>query len=121
MLFRSGMTLDEKLFYLDRVEILTREDEERAAELGVDTNLDMPSGFYIYNANNYTTALDVSDDTKYLVVDWDLFSDPVSPTNYISLTKKEFIAHNEDSGYNPLYHVYTKGGYATKIEEQYIP
>jgi len=107
--------LDERLFHLDRVEFLTQEDEERAAELNIDINIDMPSGFYIYNRDTYTTALDVSDDTEYLTLDWNQLS------NHISLTKKEFIEHNESLNYKPLYHIYTKGGYVTKIEEQYIP
>ena len=111
----TKMTLDERLFHLDRVEFLTQEDEERAAELNIDINIDMPSGFYIYNRDTYTTALDVSDDTEYLTLDWNQLS------NHISLTKKEFIEHNESLNYKPLYHIYTKGGYVTKIEEQYIP
>lgn len=111
----TKMSLDERLFHLDMVEFLTQDDEERAKELGIDINLDMPSGFYIYNRDTYPRALDVADDTEYFILDQNQLS------NHISITKKEFIEHNESLGYNPLYHVYTKDGYVTRIEEQYIP
>ena len=41
------MNSDNGLFHFDKVEYLTTEDEERAAELNIDINQDMPSGFYI--------------------------------------------------------------------------
>lgn len=109
------MTLEERLFHLDRVEFLTLEDEERIAELNIDINLDMPSGFYIYNRDTYPTSLDVSDNTVYLILDWNDLS------RHKVLTKKEFIEYNSSIEFTPLYHVYTKDGYVTRIEEQYIP
>lgn len=110
------MTLEESLFHLDKVEFLTQEDEERAAELGIDTNLDMPSGFYVYNRDTYPSAFDVSHETEYRILD---FMDNYQ--SHMTLTKKDFIEHNDSLGYNPLYHVYTKDGYVTRIVEQYIP
>ena len=109
------MTLDERIFHLDKVEFLTQEDEGRAAELNIDINIDMPSGFYIYNEDTYPISLEVTDDTEYLILDWNQLS------NHKSITKKEFIEHNESLSYSPLYHVYTKDGYVTRIKEQYIP
>lgn len=51
------MNSDNGLFHFDKVEYLTTEDEERAAELNIDINQDMPSGFYIYNKDKYPMVL----------------------------------------------------------------
>ncbi|MDR7869375.1 MAG: M56 family metallopeptidase [Tissierellaceae bacterium] len=109
------MTKDERLFHLDKVEFLTLEDEERAAELGIDMDNEMPSGFMVYNPDTYPSAFDVSDDTEYLLLNWSDLS------KHTSVTKEEFIKYNESLDYNLLYHIYTKDGYVTLIKEQYIP
>lgn len=111
----TKMIMDERIFHLDRVEFLTEEDEERAAELNIDINIDMPSGFYIYNKDTYPSSLVLSDETEYLLLDWKNLS------KHKTVAKKEFIEYNNDLGYSPLYNVYTKDGYVTRIEEQYIP
>ncbi|MCF6466460.1 M56 family metallopeptidase [Clostridium sp. Cult2] len=111
----TKMSIDERIFHLDRVEFLTKEDEERAAELNIDINIDMPSGFYIYNKDTYPSSLDLSDETEYLLLDWKNLS------KHKTVAKKEFIEYNNGLGYSPLYNVYTKDGYVTRIEEQYIP
>ena len=110
------MTLEESLFHLDKVEFLTQEDEERAAELGLDINYDMPSGFYIYNPNEYPDAFEVSEETEYRMLDYmDNYQ------SHMTLTKKDFIQQNDILSYHPLYHIYTKDGYVTRIIQQYIP
>lgn len=112
------MTIEDRLFHLDRVEWLTQEDEERAAQLGIDTNLDMPSGFYIYNPATYPDAFDVSEETEYLIFKTDEFG---VVSGHRSVTKDEFVKHNDLLSYHPLYHIYTKEGYVTLIKEQYVP
>lgn len=109
------MNLEESLFHLDRVEFLTQEDEERAKELGLDINYDMPSGFYVYNQDTYPMAFYVSDDTEYLLLDW------VDLSKHKNVTKKDFIEYNKNLSYSPLYNIYTKDGFVTRIVEQYIP
>lgn len=109
------MTVEDRIFHLDRVEFITREDEDRIAELGLNIDYDMPNGFYIHNSNTYPTSLDVSDETIYLILDWTDLS------KHKSFTKEEFVEYNNSIEYTPLYHVYTKDGFVTRIEEQYIP
>lgn len=111
----TKMTMDKSLFHLDKVEFLTQEDTERAEELNIDINTDMPSGFYIYNNDNYPMAFEVYDGTEYLILD------SVQLSEHISVSKKEFIEYNDAPNNNPLFHIYTKDGYVTRIEEQYIP
>ena len=108
------MTLEENLFHLDKVEFLTQEDEERARELGIDINYDMPSGFMVYNPDTAPSAFDTSDETNYLLLNENL-------SEHKSVTKEEFIQYNKDLSYSPLYHIYTRDGYVTLIKEQYIP
>lgn len=109
------MTLEDRIFHLDRVEFLTLADEERLAELGIDKDVDMPSGFYIYNRDNYPTSLEVSNATEYLILDW------TDVSRHKALTKKDFIDYINSIEYTPLYNIYTKDGYVTRIEEQYVP
>lgn len=109
------MNMDNSLFHLDKVEFLSLEDVQRAAELNIDVNSDMPSGFYIYNNDNYPTAFQVYDGTEYLILD------SANLSNYISVSKKEFIEYIDASNNNPLFHIYTRDGYVTTIKEQYIP
>lgn len=112
------MTKEKDLFHLDTVEFLTQEDEERAAELDLDVNYDMPSGFYIYNPEEYPLAFEVFDGTEYLLLKTDEFG--VS-SDHKSVTKDDFVEYNDSLSYNPLYHVDTKDGYVIRLKEQYIP
>ncbi|NLY45647.1 MAG: DUF4825 domain-containing protein [Tissierella sp.] len=109
------MSIDEELFHLDKIEFLTQEDEERASELGIDTNYDMPSGFYVHNPETYPDAFDTSDETNYLLLDYNNLSE------HKSVSKEEFVEYNNSLGYSPLYHIYTRNGYVRLIKEQYIP
>ncbi|MDD2447810.1 MAG: hypothetical protein PHY91_09090 [Tissierellia bacterium] len=111
----TEMNSSNGLFHLDKVEFLTHEDEERAAELDIDINIDMPSGFYIYNKDNYPMVFEVCGETEFLILDLNDLS------NHISISKKEFIEFNNSRGNSTLFHIYTRDGYVTSIIEQYLP
>ena len=111
----TKMTIEEELFHLDKVEFLTLEDEERAKELGLDMDYDMPSGFYIHNPNVYPAAFDTSGETNYLLLDYNNLSE------HKNVTKEEFVEYNNSLGYSSLYNIYARDGYVTLIKEQYIP
>lgn len=111
----TKMTLEDRIFHLDRVEFINLDDKERISELNLNVDYDMPNGYYIYNTDNYPLSLEVSDSTQYLVLNWD------NLTEHKSLIKKEFIEYNKSIEYNPLYNVYTKDGFVTRIVEQYLP
>ena len=93
-------TVEDRIFHLDGVEFIAREDEDRIAELGLNIDYDMPNGFYIHNSNTYPTSLDVSDETIYLILDWTDLS------KHKSLTKEEFVEYNNSIEYSPLSCVY---------------
>lgn len=111
----TEMNSSNGLFHLDKVEFLTHEDEERAAELDIDINIDMPSGFYIYNKDNYPMVFEVCGETEFLILDLNDLS------NHISISKKEFIEFNNSRGKSTLFHIYARDGYVTSIIEQYLP
>jgi len=111
----TKMTEDESLFHLDSVEFLTLEDKDRTVELGLDMDDDMPSGYYIYNKDSYPAAFEVSDESAYMLLDWDNLS------RHKAVTKKEFIEYNESLGNSTLFRINTKDGYVIRIEEQYLP
>lgn len=111
----TEMNSSNGLFHLDKVEFLTHEDEERAAELDIDINIDMPSGFYIYNKDNYPMVFEVCGETEFLILDLNHLS------NHISISKKEFIEFNNSRGKSTLFHIYARDGYVTSIIEQYLP
>lgn len=41
------MTLEDRIFHLNRVEFISKDDEKRIAELNIDIDNDMPYGFFI--------------------------------------------------------------------------
>ena len=54
---------------------------KESSRVKIDINIDMPSGFYIYNEDTYPISLGVTDDTEYLILDWNQLS------NHKSITK----------------------------------
>ena len=109
------LNMDDSTFHLDRIEFLGSEDEERLRELNINPDKDMPNGFYIYNPDNYLTTLFLSDETQYLIVNWEDLS------NHKSVTKQELIEHLKEYSKAPPFRIITKGGYVQSIMEQYLP
>lgn len=62
---------DNKL-YVDRVEIIKDSDTERIEEIGID-NSDMPNGYYIYNPTFEQEEYDITNDTAYDFVDYNMY------------------------------------------------
>jgi hypothetical protein len=95
----------------DRVEWITYEDTKRIEELSIDPNF--PNGYYIYNEKEEMESKALSENTAYLINDWQDLS------KLKSITKSEFIEHmKEDAG---LYNIIIENDRVIKIEEQYIP
>lgn len=62
---------DNKL-YVDRVEIIKDSDIERMEEIGID-NSDMPNGYYIYNPTFEQEEYNITNDTAYDFVDYNMY------------------------------------------------
>lgn len=62
---------DNKL-YVDRVEIIKDSDTEIMEEIGID-NSDMPNGYYIYNPTFEQEEYNITNDTAYDFVDYNMY------------------------------------------------
>lgn len=109
----------EDLIYMDKVEFLGFGDEERLKELNIDPDT-LDNGYYIHNLNSDLEELNLSEKTEYKILNWEDLS------NHKDITHSDFMEFLDgENSYNSseylLFHVYTKDGYVTKLEEQYIP
>ncbi|MDF2840594.1 MAG: hypothetical protein K0Q99_1366 [Clostridia bacterium] len=102
-------------FYLDQIEWLTEDDEERLKELNINTD-DLPNGFYIHNPESNTTYFETTDETQYSIVE---LGETVSIK---SVAIEEFTQYlSQYSDYSPPFRIVTKDGYVQSITEQYLP
>lgn len=64
--------INDNKVYVDRVEIIKDSDTERIEEIGID-NSDMPNGYYIYNPTFEQEEYDITNDTAYDFVDYNMY------------------------------------------------
>lgn len=113
--FISNFDTDSSSFHLDEIEWLTLDDAERLKELNIKPD-DMPNGFYIHNPDSHPMHFQVTDQTQYIIINWE------GDATHKSVTKKEFIEHLEQySDFVPPFRVISEGGYVQIITEQYVP
>lgn len=89
------IVIEDNTLYLDIVEVITLEDIERIAELGLNQQDDLPNGYYIYNSNTEKDMYDLMDETVYTFVDLNLLfiNDESDDRSYTTTKKEEFIQH----------------------------
>lgn len=99
---------DDQL-YLDEVEIITPQDQERIKELGLIEGNDYPNGYYIHNPVVENKSFQLTDDTFYGFTDYELLfvKDADSNRFYETTELKEFL---EGSSYQNV-----------SLEQQRIP
>ncbi|MDR7855409.1 M56 family metallopeptidase [Tissierella sp.] len=88
------IVFDGNTLYLDEVEIITREDKDRAAELDLK-DIDMPNGYYIHNPSNGKTSFELTDETSYSFTDYNLLfvENPEGQRLYTTRNREEFMQH----------------------------
>lgn len=100
-LITGYMVIEDDLLYIDEVEIITREDTERIEELELELgqNIDMPSGYHIYNADMERQTFKITKETTYTFVDYSFLflEDEVGDRLYTTTNKEEFILHLNES------------------------
>lgn len=79
--------------YLDPVEIIKIEDEDRRAELGLSGQNDLPNGYHIHNLVTETMSFKLTDNTVYTFTDFNLEYVKEADGNRIYQTTKleEFV------------------------------
>ncbi len=102
--------------HIDNVEWLTLEDEKRLKDLGIDSEKEMPNGFYINNPTSYPNTIFLKDDTVYKVLNPKDMSG-----EKLTMTKEKFAFDIMSKSYKPLLKVTSVAGDALEVEEVYIP
>ena len=90
-----NLNLENHSFDFDNIEWLTMEDSARFKGLNINPDDDMPNGFYILNKYTYTDPLEVTDDTKYSIVDLNAGTNKeVSKQEFIEYFKRILILYH---------------------------
>lgn len=93
------ISIEEDTLYIDPVELIETGDTERIAELNLDEQADMPSGYYFYNPDNELLSFRITEKTQYHFISWDVI-DPEGRNNPFTVTtnKNIFLAYLETYG-----------------------
>lgn len=102
--------------HIDNVEWLTLEDEKRLKDLGIDSEKEMPNGFYINNPTSYPNTIFLKENTVYKVLNPKDISG-----EKLTMTKEEFAFDIMSKSHKPLLKVTSIAGDALEIEEVYLP
>ena len=94
------IVIENNTLYFDEVEIITRDDVERIAELGLIEQRDYPSGFYINHLNKEIVKYELTDNTVYDFVDMTLLFVKDEQNSHYSTTKKEEFIRYLNSTYD---------------------
>lgn len=107
------------LVTFDPIEWVTKDDEARIQELGLNYADDFPNGFYIYNPNGKTESLKLSPNIEFGVVYW---SGTQVEGGYMQVNRDEFIQrlNQADSEASP-WRLTVRNGSIIKVDEQYVP
>ncbi len=106
--------LDDPIIHIDRIEWLNDlDDVERLKELEIDPDT-LNNGYYIYNPTSYPEGLFLGEDTEYNLINQETVTSKV-------VSKSEFYQYVKDANHDPIFHIFTKDGTITKIQEQYRP
>jgi len=110
----SGMKFD-----FNQIEWLTKDNPQRARELGIDVNKDMPGGFYVYELNNGTKTYSF---TSNLIIQ--LLNRYDNMHSYQSVRVSDFSKWLTDNNFGTgIWHININknSNVVTSITEQYVP
>lgn len=121
------IVLEGDTLYFDEVEVITRENKDRVAELDLK-DFDMPNGYYIHNPSNEKKSFELTDETSYTFTDYNLLflENPEGRRLYTTTSKEDFIQHLTTSySDNPPaqkvpFFVEVKDGKVISIIEEFI-
>lgn len=93
------ISIEENTLYIDPVELIETGDTERIAELNLDEQADMPSGYYFYNSDDELLSFQITEKTQYHFISWDVV-DPEGRNNPFTVTTNTniFLAYLETYG-----------------------
>jgi len=107
---RDNMTLT-----YDEAEMITRDQTDRIAELGLNADEDFPNDFYIYNGSTKTVTLFLSKDAEISLVNW-------KGAGGIEMEDADLDDFSKRiNEYSVPYHLTVQDKAVVKIVEQYLP
>lgn len=103
-------------FEFDEVEWITSNDTDRIKELNLNSDSDLPNGFYINNPTSDIKNYTVTDETEYQIID--LNNNGKAST----VDLNGFVTHiNQYTDYSPPFWIVIDNNMVIRIVEQYIP
>lgn len=103
-------------FEFDEIEWITLDDTDRIKELNLNSDNDLPNGFYINNPTSDTKSYTVTDETEYQIIDWN------NNGEASTVDLNGFVTHiNEYTDYSPPFWIVIDNNMVISIVEQYIP
>lgn len=116
--------IEEHTLYLDEIEWITEEDEDRIKELHLSQQADMPNGYYIHNPTTEIASYQLNDQTVYHFIDWgNDFVGENENRNHTTNSLEEFNRYlntYSDKGAKLLFWVETQGDEVLSVNEQFI-
>ena len=103
-------------FEFDEIEWITLNDTDRIKELNLNSDNDLPNGFYINNPTSDIKSYTVTDETEYQIIDWN------NNGEASTVNLNGFVTHiNEYMDYSPPFWIVIDNNMVISIVEQYIP
>ncbi len=103
-------------FEFDEIEWITLNDTDRINELNLNSDNDLPNGFYINNPASDTKSYTVTDKTEYQIIDWN------NNGEASAVDLNGFVTHiNKYTDYSPPFWIVIDNNMVISIVEQYIP
>ncbi|MFI3201314.1 MAG: M56 family metallopeptidase [Eubacteriales bacterium] len=90
-LITGYININESQLLVDQVEILTSGSVERIEELGLDIEQDLPSGYLILNEEKKVEVLKLTDETKFIFMDFRQINEDGSAKLNETTSIEEFI------------------------------
>lgn len=98
---------------VDKIMIIYESDTEDIKKLGLDSQLDFPNGFYLYNETDEKEEVKISDDAEFIYLDWE------NDLKEVKTDFDDFIENHYSTAPIP-YYIEMKDGYVISVIEKYI-
>lgn len=121
-LYIGHISIEKDTLYLDEVEWITDENQDRIKELELSQS-EMPNGYYIYNPSTDKMKFKLDEDTEYhfIALESLSFIKEGDDRNYSTTKKEEFLEFlNHVKSDSVVFWVEIKDGSVVNITEQFV-
>lgn len=121
-LYIGHISIEKDTLYLDEVEWITDENQDRIKELELSQS-EMPNGYYIYNPSTDKMKFKLGEDTEYhfIALESLSFIKEGDDRNYSTTKKEEFLEFlNHVKSDSVVFWVEIKDGSVVNITEQFV-